>query len=128
MSGGLSVISDVPKTLVYKLARYANRDREIIPVAIIKKAPSAELKPGQKDQDTLTPYPVLDRILHYYIDEKLSPEKIVQKGFDKKTVSWTVRAVDHNEYKRRQAAPGLKITVKAFGVGRRMPIAAKFHL
>jgi len=128
MTGGLSVISDVPKTLVYKLARYINKNKEIIPKAIIKKIPSAELKPEQKDQDTLPPYPVLDKILYYYIDEKLSPSKIIQKGFDKKTVNWTVRAVDHNEYKRRQAPPGLKITAKAFGVGRRMPIAAKFHL
>jgi NAD+ synthase (glutamine-hydrolysing) len=126
MSGGLSVISDVYKTFVYKLAKYINRKREMIPEAIITKVPSAELRPDQTDQDTLPPYPVLDKILYYYIDEKISPEKIIRKGFDRKTVEWVVRTVDRSEYKRRQAAPGLKITFKAFGIGRRMPIAAKY--
>jgi NAD+ synthase (glutamine-hydrolysing) len=127
MSGGLSVISDVYKTLVYQLARFINREAEVIPKAVIAKVPSAELRPNQTDQDTLPPYPVLDKILFYYIDEKLSPAEIIRKGFDRRTVDWTIKAVDRNEYKRRQAAPGLKITAKAFGMGRRMPIAAKFH-
>jgi NAD+ synthase (glutamine-hydrolysing) len=127
MSGGLSVISDVPKTMVYELANFINRSREIIPAAIIEKAPSAELKPDQRDQDTLPPYPVLDRILHYYIEEGYSPEELMGLNFDPETVKWVVRAVDQNEYKRKQAAPGLKVTTKAFGVGRRMPVAKKIN-
>jgi NAD+ synthase (glutamine-hydrolysing) len=125
MSGGLSVLSDVPKTIVYELANYINRKSEIIPKQIIKKAPSAELKPDQVDQDTLPPYPVLDKILHHYIEEESSPEEIIGMGFDPETVKWVIRTVERNEYKRSQAAPGLKVTSKAFGVGRRMPIAAK---
>jgi NAD+ synthase (glutamine-hydrolysing) len=125
MSGGLSVLSDVPKTIVYELANYINRKSEIIPKQIIKKAPSAELKPDQVDQDTLPPYPVLDKILHHYIEEESSPEEIIKMGFDPETVKWVIRTVERNEYKRSQAAPGLKVTSKAFGVGRRMPIAAK---
>jgi NAD+ synthase (glutamine-hydrolysing) len=125
MSGGLSVLSDVPKTIVYDLANYINRKSEIIPKQIIKKAPSAELKPDQVDQDTLPPYPVLDKILHQYIEEESSPEEIIKMGFDPETVKWVIRTVERNEYKRSQAAPGLKVTSKAFGVGRRMPIAAK---
>lgn len=127
MSGGLSVLSDVPKTKVYELAEFINREREIIPREIIEKAPSAELKPDQKDQDTLPPYPVLDQILHYYIDEGYSTEEIIERGCDPETVKWVVRTVNHNEYKRRQAAPGLKVTTKAFGFGRRMPIAARYQ-
>lgn len=126
MSGGLAVISDVPKTMVYRLAKYINRKKEIIPSAIIKKAPSAELKPNQRDQDTLPPYPVLDRILHFYIEERMDPEAIVRRGFARKTVEWVVRAVKASEYKRKQAAPGLKVTGKAFGSGRRMPVAARY--
>jgi NAD+ synthase (glutamine-hydrolysing) len=125
MSGGLSVLSDVPKTIVYDLANYINRESEIIPKQIIKKAPSAELKPDQVDQDTLPPYPILDKILHQYIEEESSPEEIIGMGFDPETVKWVIRTVERNEYKRSQAAPGLKVTSKAFGVGRRMPIAAK---
>jgi NAD+ synthase (glutamine-hydrolysing) len=125
MSGGLAVISDVPKTMVYELARYINREREVIPSACITKPPSAELKPNQVDQDTLPPYPVLDQILHYYIEEGYSVAEIVARGFDPQTVRWVARAVDRNEYKRKQAAPGLKVTTKAFGVGRRMPIVAR---
>jgi len=125
MSGGLSVLSDVPKTIVYELANYINRESEIIPKQIIQKAPSAELKLNQVDQDTLPPYPILDEILHYYIEEENSPEEIIGMGFDPETVKWVVRTVEQNEYKRSQAAPGLKVTSKAFGVGRRMPIAAK---
>jgi len=127
MSGGLAVISDVPKTMVYELAHYINRKSEVIPKEIIEKVPSAELKPVQKDQDTLPPYDVLDRILHYYVDEGYSIKDMLTLNFDPETVKWVVQAVDRNEYKRRQAAPGLKVTTKAFGVGRRMPIAAKYE-
>ncbi len=126
MSGGLAVISDVPKTMVYRLADYINRNGEIIPEEIIKKAPSAELRPNQKDQDTLPPYEILDEILHYFIEEKLSIEEITGKGFDRETVLWVAKAIAKNEYKRKQAAPGLKVTTKAFGIGRRIPIAAKY--
>jgi len=126
MSGGLAIISDVPKTMVYGIARCINREREIIPRWIIDRPPSAELRPDQTDQDTLPPYEILDRIIHYYVDEDYSIDEIVAEGFDPVTVKWAVRAIDRNEYKRRQAAPGLKITSKAFGMGRRMPIAAKY--
>jgi NAD+ synthase (glutamine-hydrolysing) len=126
MSGGLAVISDVPKTTVYALARAINSEREVIPRSIIEKPPSAELRPNQTDQDTLPPYETLDRILALYVDEGASPEDIVAEGIPRDTVDWVVRAVNANEYKRRQAAPGLKITSKAFGTGRRMPIAARY--
>jgi NAD+ synthase (glutamine-hydrolysing) len=126
MAGGLAVISDVPKTLIYELARWINRVREVIPVSTIEKPPSAELKPGQKDQDTLPPYDVLDEILRQYVEENLSARDIIAHGFDEKTVRWVQRRVDLNEYKREQAAPGLKVTSRAFGLGRRMPIAQKF--
>ena len=126
MAGGLAVISDVPKTLVYELARWINRERAVIPVSTIEKPPSAELKPGQTDQDTLPPYDVLDEILRQYVEENLSARDIIAHGFDEKTVRWVQRRVDLNEYKREQAAPGLKVTSRAFGLGRRMPIAQKF--
>jgi NAD+ synthetase len=126
MAGGLAVISDVPKTLVYELARWINRKREIIPRSTIDKPPSAELKPNQTDQDTLPPYEILDEILRLYVEENLSARDIVSRGFDEKTVRWVQRRVDLNEYKREQAAPGLKVTSRAFGLGRRMPIAQKF--
>lgn len=128
MSGGLSVISDVPKTMVYELSEYINRNGEIIPRDIIEKAPSAELKPDQKDQDSLPPYPVLDRILHYYIEEGYSAEQIIAEGFEGDTVKWVIRMVERSEYKRRQAAPGLKVTSKAFGGGRRVPIAKRLEI
>jgi NAD+ synthase (glutamine-hydrolysing) len=128
MSGGLSVLADVPKTMVYELAHYINRDREIIPQEIITKAPSAELRPDQKDQDTLPPYEVLDRIINLYLMEGCSFEEIVRQGLDPEVVRWVIRTIDKNEYKRRQAAPGLKVTSKAFGMGRRIPIAAKFEI
>ncbi|MDO9573502.1 MAG: NAD+ synthase, partial [Candidatus Contubernalis sp.] len=117
---------DVPKTLVYKIAQFINRKSEVIPKEIIDKPPSAELRPNQLDQDSLPPYPILDKILHNYIDEQLSVEELIELGFDRETVNWVTQTVDHNEYKRKQAAPGLKVTNKAFGVGRRMPIAAKY--
>ncbi len=126
MAGGLAVISDVPKTLVYRLAEWINRDREIIPRATITKPPSAELKPGQVDQDSLPPYDVLDQILQLYVEENASAREIVARGFDEKTVRWIQRRVDLNEYKRAQAAPGIKVTSRAFGVGRRMPIAQQY--
>jgi NAD+ synthase (glutamine-hydrolysing) len=126
MAGGLAVISDVPKTLVYQLARRINREREIIPWSTIDKPPSAELKPGQLDQDTLPPYDVLDQILQLYVEENQSARDIVAKGFDEKTVRWIQRRVDLNEYKREQAAPGIKVTSRAFGLGRRMPIAQQY--
>jgi NAD+ synthase (glutamine-hydrolysing) len=128
MSGGLAVISDLPKTLVFELARYINQRAQVIPVRVIEKAPSAELKPGQRDQDTLPPYDVLDRILERLIDRHESVDEIAAAGFDRETVSWVVDAVRKNEYKRKQAAPGLKVTSKAFGSGRRMPIAAKYRV
>jgi NAD+ synthetase len=126
MAGGLAVISDVPKTMVYDLARWMNRNREIVPRSTIEKPPSAELKPGQKDQDTLPPYEILDEILRLYVEENLSARDIIAHGFDEKTVRWVQRRVDINEYKREQAAPGLKVTSRAFGVGRRMPIAQRY--
>jgi NAD+ synthetase len=126
MAGGLAVISDVPKTMVYELARWINRDGEIIPKSTIEKPPSAELKPGQKDQDSLPPYEILDEILRLYVEENLSARDIVAHGFDEKTVRWVQRRVDINEYKREQAAPGIKVTSRAFGVGRRMPIAQRY--
>jgi NAD+ synthase (glutamine-hydrolysing) len=134
MAGGLAVISDVPKTMIYQLARWINshyasrtgRKGEIIPRSTIEKPPSAELKPNQKDADTLPPYEILDEILRLYIEENLSARDIVAHGFDEKTVRWVQRRVDLNEYKREQAAPGLKVTTRAFGLGRRMPIAQKY--
>src|SRR5438132_1326503 len=153
MAGGLAVISDVPKTMLYELARWINSDYarraievnrpypsdstgrggspeppavEIIPKSTIEKAPSAELKPNQKDQDTLPPYEILDQILQLYIEENLSARDIIARGFDEKTVRWVQRRIDLNEYKREQAAPGLKVTSRAFGLGRKMPIAQKY--
>jgi NAD+ synthetase len=126
MAGGLAVISDAPKTMVYALARWINRRDEVIPASTIEKPPSAELKPGQTDQDTLPPYDVLDDILRLYVEENMSARDIVAHGFDEKTVRWVQRRVDMNEYKREQAAPGIKVTSRAFGVGRRMPIAQQY--
>jgi NAD+ synthetase len=126
MCGGLAVISDVPKLLVYRLARYINRDRPLIPESTIAKPPSAELRPDQKDSDTLPPYDRLDPIIAAYVEQNLDPAAIVALGFDPATVADVVRRVDGSEFKRRQAAPGLKISTKAFGVGRRYPIAAVY--
>ncbi len=152
MAGGLAVISDVPKSMIYELARWINSDyaqraievnrpylagkgrggspepprEEIIPKSTIEKPPSAELKPNQKDQDTLPPYEVLDEILQLYVEENLSARDIIARGFDERTVRWVQRRVDLNEYKREQAAPGLKVTSRAFGIGRKMPIAQKY--
>lgn len=147
MAGGLAVISDVPKTMVYEVARWINSDYSsqtgrtgvppsataatsdmagIIPRSTIEKPPSAELKPNQTDQDSLPPYEILDEILRLYVEENLSARDIVTHGFDEKTVRWVQRRVDLNEYKREQAAPGVKVTSRAFGMGRRMPIAQKY--
>jgi NAD+ synthase (glutamine-hydrolysing) len=126
MCGGLAVISDVPKTMIYRLAHWINRETEIIPYASISKPPSAELKPDQTDQDTLPPYDLLDEVLRLYVEEHLSPEDIAKRGFDPDTVRWIQRRVDMNEYKRRQAAPGLRVTSLAFGMGWRMPIAQRY--
>jgi NAD+ synthetase len=127
MCGGLAVISDVPKTMVYRISKWINREREIIPAASITKAPSAELRPNQTDQDSLPPYEVLDAILEAYVVECRSAAEMIKSGFDEQTVRRVVRLIDFNEYKRRQAAPGLKVTSKAFGVGRRIPIAQRFR-
>ncbi len=127
MSGGLAVISDVPKTMVYRVARWINRGREIIPAASITKAPSAELRPNQTDQDSLPPYEILDAILDEYVVNLRSPSEITAMGFEENTVKRVVRLIDFSEYKRRQAAPGLKVTTKAFGVGRRIPIAQRYR-
>lgn len=128
MSGGLAVISDVPKTMVYEICRWLNREREVIPESILVKPPSAELRFGQTDQDALPPYEILDRILEAYVERNLSVAAMVAEGLPADTVREVVRLIDRNEYKRRQAAPGLKITSKAFGVGRRFPIAADYRI
>jgi NAD+ synthetase len=127
MCGGLAVISDVPKMMVYRLARWINREREIIPESSIVKPPSAELRPNQTDQDSLPPYEDLDAILEAYVVEGRSAREIVKAGFKEETVRRVLRLIDASEYKRRQAAPGLKVTSKAFGVGRRIPIAQRFR-
>jgi NAD+ synthase (glutamine-hydrolysing) len=127
MAGGLAVIADVPKTMVYDLARFANRAAERIPQACLEKPPSAELRSNQIDQDTLPPYDVLDVILRAYIEENLSAREIVEKyGLDPDLVRETIQRVNQAEYKRQQAAPALKVTAKAFGMGRRFPIAQRF--
>jgi len=126
MCGGLAVISDVPKTMVYELAKWVNREGEVIPRATIQKPPSAELRSDQKDEDSLPPYEVLDEILERYVVGCESIDQIVEAGFDGETVRRIVRLIDLNEYKRRQAAPGLKVTSKAFGVGRRIPVAQRY--
>jgi NAD+ synthase (glutamine-hydrolysing) len=128
MVGGLAVISDVPKTLVYRLSAYVNSRRPVIPQASLEKAPSAELRPDQKDSDSLPPYEILDAILEDYIEDSHSAEQIAaDRKFDIELVKRVIRMVDRAEYKRQQAAPGLKISPKAFGYGRRVPIAAKFE-
>jgi NAD+ synthetase len=127
MCGGLAAISDVPKTLVYDLARYVNREREVIPRSSITKPPSAELRPNQTDQDTLPPYEVIDAVIEGYVEKDEDIAGIVAGGIDRAVAESIIGRIDRNEYKRRQAAPGLKITLKAFGVGRRYPIAADYR-
>jgi NAD+ synthetase len=128
MCGGLAVISDVPKTLVYQLARVANRRHpDAIPRSVFEKPPSAELRPDQKDSDSLPPYEILDGILRAYVEEFRTPQQIAEDaGLPLDMVRDVVNKVDRNEYKRQQAAPGLKVTTKAFGMGRRFPIAQRY--
>ncbi len=126
MCGGLAVISDLPKTMVFEVSRWVNRDEERIPWSTIEKPPSAELRPDQKDQDTLPEYDVLDAILELYVEQHLGAEEIVERGYEETMVRWIQRRVDLNEWKRQQAAPGLRVTSKAFGMGRRMPIVQRF--
>jgi len=123
MNGGLAVLGDVPKTLVYPLARKINEQYDWIPERTLVRAPSAELRPNQTDQDTLPPYEVLDAVLAAYVEQRLSAEEIVSQGWDRELVRWILRRVDRNEYKRWQAPPILRVTTKAFGMGRRNPIA-----
>ncbi len=126
MNGGLAVLGDVYKTDIYRLARYMNRDKEVIPENIITKAPSAELRPDQKDSDSLPEYDILDQILFHYIELNRSPEEIIKAGFDAATVRKTVKMINNNEYKRFQTPPILRISSKAFGFGRRMPLVARY--
>ena len=127
MNGGLSVLGDVYKTDVYKLARYINRNTEVIPENTITKPPSAELRPDQKDTDSLPDYDILDKILFEYIELQKPLEDIVNEGYDKVLVERILKLVDNNEYKRYQAPPILRISSKAFGAGRRMPLVAKYN-
>jgi NAD+ synthase (glutamine-hydrolysing) len=126
MNGGLSVLGDVYKTRVYELANFINRHKEVIPASTIAKPPSAELRPGQKDSDSLPEYNVLDQVLHYYIEDQLSSSEIVKFGLDKSLVDRVIQLVNRNEYKRFQTPPILRISSKAFGIGRRVPIVAKY--
>jgi NAD+ synthase (glutamine-hydrolysing) len=129
MVGGLAVISDVPKTMVYKLSAYINSTRKLIPESTMTKPPSAELRPGQKDSDSLPPYEILDQILEDYVEDSKSAHEIAQAhGFDETLVKTVIKLIEKSEYKRQQAAPGIKISEKAFGVGRRFPIAAKYEV
>jgi NAD+ synthase (glutamine-hydrolysing) len=129
MAGGFSLLKDVPKTVIYELAEYVNLrgEKPVVPEYIITRPPTAELRADQKDQDTLPPYAVLDAILEAYIEHDMSAESIAELGFAIETVRWVIDRVDAAEYKRRQAPPGVKITPRAFGRDRRMPITNKFH-
>jgi NAD+ synthase (glutamine-hydrolysing) len=127
MNGGLSVLGDVYKTDVFNLARYLNRKSEVIPENIIVKPPSAELRPDQKDSDALPEYDVLDKVLFRYIELNRSPQSIIEEGFSEDVVRKTVRLVNFNEYKRFQSPPILRVSGKAFGVGRRMPLVARYE-
>jgi NAD+ synthase (glutamine-hydrolysing) len=127
MVGGFAVLKDVSKTLVYRLANWRNREKEVIPLSIIRKPPSAELRPDQLDSDSLPPYEVLDQIIELYVEDDLQLGQIVAAGFDPETVTDIISMVDRNEYKRRQAAPGVRITEKAFGRDRRQPITHRYR-
>ena len=128
MAGGFSPIKDAPKMLVYALSKWRNEHiGYVIPNSTIEKAPSAELRPNQVDQDSLPPYPILDAILEHYIEEDYSVQEIVEDGFDRDTVLKIIRMVDRNEFKRRQAAPGVKISTRAFGKDRRLPITNRWR-
>jgi NAD+ synthase (glutamine-hydrolysing) len=126
MAGGLSVLGDVYKVQVYALARYINRNGEIIPENIIQKAPSAELRPDQKDSDSLPDYPVLDKVLYQYIEKRQGPKEIVAMGIDEALVKRILKLVNTNEYKRNQFCPIIRVSSKAFGIGRRVPIVGKY--
>lgn len=126
MCGGISVLGDVYKTQVYALSRYVNSERELIPLNTITKPPSAELRPGQKDSDSLPPYELLDEVLYQYIEQRKGPREIVGMGFEQETVMRILRMVNINEFKREQTAPVLRVSTKAFGMGRRMPIVGKY--
>ena len=129
MVGALAVIGDVFKTRVYELSRYANRDREVIPAATLEKPPSAELRPGQKDTDSLPPYEVLDPILAAYVERYCSADEIAaEQGIQVEIVRSIINLVERSEYKRQQAAPVLKVSKKSFGMGRRFPIAVKIEV
>jgi NAD+ synthase (glutamine-hydrolysing) len=129
MAGGYAVIKDVPKDLVYALSAYVNQNksREIVPQRTFDKAPTAELRPNQTDQDSLPPYPVLDGILHAYVEQDRSLDEIVALGYERATAIDVIRMVDRAEYKRRQAAPGVRITPRAFGKDRRLPITNRYR-
>ena len=129
MAGGLAVISDVPKNMVYRLCRYYSewKGREIVPEGVFRKAPSAELRPNQTDQDSLPPYDLLDQIIELYVEQNRSADQIAAAGLDPALVRQVIGMIDRNEYKRKQAPPGLKVTGKAFGYGRRMPIAQRYR-
>jgi NAD+ synthetase len=126
MCGGIAVISDVPKTLVYDLCRWRNRSGEVIPESTIVKPPSAELRPNQLDQDSLPPYETLDAIIEAWVERCETFEQLVAAGYDAATVTRVIRLIERAEYKRRQAAPGIRVTSRAFGVGRRYPVATGF--
>jgi NAD+ synthase (glutamine-hydrolysing) len=127
MAGGFAPIKDVPKTLVYRLAEWRNRSGVVIPRRVIERAPSAELRADQKDTDSLPPYDLLDAILERYVEQDFSAAEIIAEGFEAEVVRRVVRMVDRNEYKRRQAPPGIKITRRAFGRDRRYPITNAFR-
>jgi NAD+ synthase (glutamine-hydrolysing) len=126
MAGGLGVLGDLYKMQIYALAEYINRDKEIIPENIITKPPSAELRPGQKDTDSLPEYAVLDKILYQYIEKRQGPKELIQLGFDPGVVARILKLVNTNEYKRNQFCPIIRVSSKAFGIGRRMPIVGKY--
>jgi NAD+ synthetase len=127
MAGGFASISDVPKTMVYRLCELINRDNEVIPQAILDKPPSAELRPNQKDSDSLPDYGVLDQIIEGHILHSKDHDALEREGFDPELIDWILRLIQMNEYKRRQAPPGIKLTAKAFGSGRRMPLAQRWN-
>jgi NAD+ synthase (glutamine-hydrolysing) len=126
MAGGLSVLGDLYKMQVYALGKYMNRKGEIIPINILTKAPSAELRPDQKDSDSLPEYPILDRVLYQYIEMRQGPKDIISKGYDPALVARILKLVNTNEYKRNQFCPIIRVSSKGFGVGRRLPIVAKY--
>ena len=126
MAGGLSVLGDTYKTQVYALARYINKKKEIIPSHILTKAPSAELRPNQKDSDSLPEYDTLDRVLYQYIEQRRGPREIIERGYDAALVARILKLVNTNEYKRNQFCPIIRVSSKAFGVGRRLPIVGKY--